>query len=61
MQGVKKVSSASYQDVSTVIVEFNTNVAVKQALQDTKDRVDKSKSRLPKDLETDPLVMDLDF
>lgn len=61
MQGVKKVTSASYQDVSTVVVEFNTNVAVKQALQDTKDRVDKSKSRLPKDLETDPLVMDIDF
>ena len=61
MQGVKKVSSASYQDVSTIVVEFNTNVPVKQALQDTKDRVDKSKSKLPKDLTTDPLVMDLDF
>jgi multidrug efflux pump len=61
IQGSKKVSSASYQDVSTVIVEYNTTVPVKQALQDTKDRVDKAKSKLPKDLETDPLVMDLDF
>jgi len=61
MQGVKKVSSASYQDVSSIVVEFNTTVPVKQALQDTKDRVDKSKSKLPKDLQTDPLVMDLDF
>jgi multidrug efflux pump len=61
MQGVKKVSSASYQDVSTIVVEFNTTVQVKQALQDTKDRVDKSKSKLPNDLQTDPLVMDLDF
>ena len=61
MQGVKKVSSASYQDVSTIVVEFNTTVPVKQALQDTKDRVDKSKSKLPKDLQSDPLVMDLDF
>jgi multidrug efflux pump len=61
IQGSKKVSAASYQDVSTVIVEYNTTVPVKQALQDTKDRVDKAKSKLPKDLETDPLVMDLDF
>lgn len=61
MQGVKKVTSASYQDVSTIVVEFNTTVQVKQALQDTKDRVDKSKSKLPGDLQTDPLVMDLDF
>jgi multidrug efflux pump len=61
MQGAKKVTSASYQDVSTIVVEFNTTVPVKQALQDTKDRVDKSISKLPNDLQTDPLVMDLDF
>jgi len=61
MQGIKKVSSASYQDVSIIIVEFNTDVDVKQALQDTKDRVDKANSELPDDLDTDPLVQDLDF
>lgn len=61
MQGVKKVSSASYQDASVIIVEFNTDVEVKQALQDTKDRVDKANTELPDDLETDPLVEDLDF
>lgn len=61
MQGVKQVSSGSYQDVSTIWVEFNTNVEVQQALQDTKDRVDKARSELPDDLETDPLVMDINF
>lgn len=61
MDGVKKISSASYQDVSTIIVEFDTNVEVKQALQDTKDNVDKARSELPGDLEDDPLVLDLDF
>lgn len=61
MRGVKKVSSASYQDVSTIVVEFNTNVSTKQALQDTKDRVDKAKTDLPDDLPSDPMVMDLDF
>ncbi|WP_163715940.1 efflux RND transporter permease subunit [Mangrovibacterium lignilyticum] len=61
LQGVKKVSSASYQDVSIIIVEFNTGVEVKQALQDVKDRVDKSKTELPNDLDIEPLVQDLDF
>lgn len=61
MRGVKKVSSASYQDVSTIIVEFNTNVTIKQALQDTKDRVDKANSELPDDLDQEPMVMDIDF
>ena len=61
MQGIKKVSSASYQDVSTIVVEFNTNVTIKQALQDTKDRVDKANSELPDDLPNDPMVMDIDL
>ncbi len=61
LKGVKKVSSASYQDVGLIIVEFNTNVTIKQALQDTKDRVDKAKSELPGDLPSDPYVTDFDL
>ncbi len=61
LKGVKKVSSASYQDVSTIVVEFNTDVTIKQALQDTKDRVDKAKSELPTDLPSDPYVTDFDL
>ncbi len=61
LKGIKKVSSASYQDVSTIVVEFNTNVTIKQALQDTKDRVDKAKSELPTDLPSDPYVTDFDL
>jgi multidrug efflux pump len=61
LKGIKDVSSASYQDVSTIFIEFNTNVTIKQALQDTKDRVDKAKSELPKDLPSDPMVMDFDL
>lgn len=61
LKGVKKVSSASYQDISTIVVEFNTDITIKQALQDTKDRVDKAKSELPDDLPSDPYVTDFDF
>lgn len=61
LKGVKQVTTASYQDVSTVFVEFNTNVSIKQALQDTKDRIDKAKSELPDDLPSDPYVSDFDL
>lgn len=61
MDGIKKLSSASYQDISLIVVEFSTKTSVKQALQDTKDNVDKAKSDLPGDLENDPMVMDFDF
>lgn len=61
LKGVKKLSSASYEDMSLIVVEFNTDIPVKQALQDTKDKVDKSLSELPDDLDTDPIVEDVDF
>jgi multidrug efflux pump len=61
IKGVKEINSTSSQDVSTILIEFNTNVNIKVAVQDAKDAVDKVKSDLPDDLPQDPLVMDLDF
>ncbi|MCU0370470.1 MAG: efflux RND transporter permease subunit [Bacteroidales bacterium] len=61
IKGVKKITSTSSQDVSTILIEFNTNVDIKVALQDVKDAVDNVKSDLPNDLPSDPMVMDLDF
>lgn len=61
LKNVKKLSSASYEDMSLIVVEFNTNIEVKQALQDTKDKVDKALSDLPDDLPNDPIVEDIDF
>ena len=61
VKGIKNLSSNSIQDNSSIIVEFNTDVEVKSALQDVKDAVDKAKSDLPNDLDSDPKVMDVDF
>ncbi|MGC6470326.1 MAG: efflux RND transporter permease subunit [Flavobacteriales bacterium] len=61
VKGIKKFTSSSVQDNSSVIIEFNTDVELKVALQDVKDAVDKAKSDLPRDLDMDPMVMDIDF
>lgn len=61
VKGVKKITSTSAQDISAVVVEFNENVDVSKAVQDTKDAVDKAKKDLPKDLDQDPSVTELDF
>jgi len=61
VKGIKNLTSNSVQDNSSIIVEFNTDVEVKTALQDVKDAVDKAKSDLPNDLDIDPMVMDIDF
>ena len=60
VNGIKELSSNSIQDASMVIVEFNTNINIDDALQDIKDAVDKAKSELPNDLIIDPIVMDID-
>ncbi len=61
VKGIKKLTSTSTQDVSLIFVEFNSNVEIKQALQDVKDEVDKAKSDLPESLDNDPVVSDIDF
>ncbi|MEI6749672.1 MAG: efflux RND transporter permease subunit [Bacteroidota bacterium] len=61
INGVKKISSNSLQDFSSIAIEFNTDIAVPEAKQRVKDAVDKSKSDLPDNLLTDPNVMDIDF
>jgi multidrug efflux pump subunit AcrB len=59
--GVKKVSSNSVQDFSNVIVEFETDVEVKEAKREVKEAVDRAKNELPSNLPEDPRVIDIDI
>lgn len=61
ISGIKDITSTSVQDYSTIIVEFNPEEDIAKALQDVKDAVDKAKSDLPTDLDSDPNVMDIDL
>lgn len=59
--GLKKITSKSYQDVSVITAEFNTNVNIKDAKQRVKDAVDKARQDLPNDLPKEPNVMDINL
>jgi multidrug efflux pump subunit AcrB len=59
--GVKRVKSNALQDVSVILVEFNTDVEVPVAKQRVVDAVDKAKTDLPKDLTQDPVVQEVNF
>lgn len=61
LNGVKRMSSNSFQDLSLIVVEFEADVEVEQAKWDVKDKVDKAKRELPDDLMDDPIVEDIDF
>lgn len=60
-QGLKKVTSNSYQDFSIITAEFNSNVDIVVAKQRIKDAVDKAKTDLPSDLPDEPVVMDINL
>ncbi len=58
---VKKITSNSVPDFSSIIVEFDPNLSIETAKQRVRDAVDKSKSDLPTDLPTQPQIMDIDI
>jgi multidrug efflux pump len=61
IEGVKKITSNSYQNYSVITVEFNTDVKIDKAKQKVKDEIDKAKQDLPKDLPQEPSVQDVDL
>lgn len=61
ISGVKKISSNSIQNFSNVIVEFETDVDVKEAKREVSDAVDRAKPDLPQNLPDDPTVMEIDI
>ncbi len=58
---VKKITSNSVQDFSSIVVEFNPGIEVSEAKQRVRDAVDKSKSALPNNLPKDPDIKEVDI
>ncbi|MDP4184458.1 MAG: efflux RND transporter permease subunit, partial [Bacteroidota bacterium] len=58
---IKRVTSNSVQDYSSIVVEFNTGVPISEAKQRVRDAVDKAKTDLPTDLPKEPEIMDIDL
>lgn len=61
ISNIKKISSNSVQDMSTIIVEFESDQDPEVALREVKDAVDKKKKDLPTDLDNDPIVDDINM
>lgn len=60
--GVRRITSRSVQDFSSIIVEFNTGVEIRDAKQQVSDAVDKTKRDLPNDpLFNEPDVQEIDL
>ncbi|WP_086933690.1 efflux RND transporter permease subunit [Agarilytica rhodophyticola] len=51
LEGLKEIRSTSRETVSYVIVEFEADINIKQAVQDVRSAVDRGKSELPAEAE----------
>jgi multidrug efflux pump subunit AcrB len=58
---VDNIQSTSVQDYATIIVEFDAEMPIEDALTKVKDAVDKAKPELPDDLPQDPNVFEINF
>lgn len=58
---VKKVTSTSVQDFSSIVVEFDTDINIDFASRKVKDAVDRAMTDLPNDLPNDPVVLDINL
>ncbi|GAB2763712.1 efflux RND transporter permease subunit [Rhabdobacter roseus] len=61
ISGVKRIKSNALQDVSVILVEFNPDVEVSDALQRVRDAIDKAKRDLPQELDSGPTAQDVNF
>lgn len=58
---VKKITSNSIQDFSTIVVEFNPTLEVSEAKQRVRDAVDKARPNLPNNLPQEPDIQEVDI
>ena len=58
---VRKITSNSVPDFSSIVVEFDPDLSIETAKQRVRDAVDKSKSDLPTDLPIQPDIMDINL
>jgi multidrug efflux pump subunit AcrB len=61
ISAVDNIRSTSIQDYATIIVEFDADADVDDALSKVKDAVDKAKPELPSDLDREPNVFEMDM
>ncbi len=59
--GVKDIRSTSIQDFSVITAEFNPDMEMEEVTRKVKDAVDLAKSELPTDLDSDPLVLEVNL
>jgi len=61
LEGVKQMRSLSSEGLSSISMEFVTGTDIDNALEKVRNKVDEAKNDLPRDLENDPSVFEVNF
>jgi multidrug efflux pump subunit AcrB len=59
LSGIRNLKSSSSEGMSFIVVEFEPEIDMDDALRKVKDRVDRAGSELPTDLDSDPEVVEI--
>jgi multidrug efflux pump subunit AcrB len=57
---IKKITSTSQESFSSVVIEFNPNIEIDDALQKVRDKVSVAKTTMPNDIE-EPVISEINF
>ncbi|MDD5770488.1 MAG: efflux RND transporter permease subunit, partial [Candidatus Gracilibacteria bacterium] len=60
IKGIDTITSTSQNSVSSVVIQFKSNVDTTNAVREVKDKVDELKSKLPSDIK-EPIVKEFSF
>ena len=60
LKGVKEITSASAEGLSTIVIEFLPDVNIDDAMQYVRDKLDRAKGELPEDAE-EPTLTEISF
>ena len=60
ISGVKKVTSVSRESLSSISVEFTTDIVIDDALQKVRDKVSTAKTKMPQDIK-EPVITEINF
>ncbi|MCC6697540.1 MAG: efflux RND transporter permease subunit [Candidatus Hydrogenedentes bacterium] len=60
LSGVKEITSTSVEGVSNIVIEFQANTVIEDALQKVRDKVDLAKQDLPEDAD-DPIISEINL
>jgi len=61
LKDVEEIRSVSAEGSSMITIEFTPDVDIETALQWVRDKVDQAKGELPKEMEDDPQILEINF